>query len=189
MVSARPPTSKFSSPFSNPLVSVPKSLITIGIIVTFVFHSFFLFPCKVEVLIILFTFFQFYSVVKSTILQILFFCCWLSLGLVFWPRLGDPCICQSPIGVYMCHFQGQVLGCAYTICSYGRIWIVCTSPSGSPRPSSRVYSYIVLYSFCVVIIIISIFIIIIIIIIDLFTPVLTGGLSFDSKWQQVFSVL
>ena len=38
MVSTRPPTSKFSSPFYNPLVTVPKAQITMGIIVTFMFH-------------------------------------------------------------------------------------------------------------------------------------------------------
>ena len=32
MVSTRPPTSKSSSPFSNPLVTVPKAPITIGIL-------------------------------------------------------------------------------------------------------------------------------------------------------------
>ena len=41
MVSTHSPTSKFSSPFNNPLVTVPKAPITIGIIVTFMFHSFF----------------------------------------------------------------------------------------------------------------------------------------------------
>ena len=41
MVSTRPPTSKSSRPFNNPLVTVPKAPITIGIIVTFMFHSFF----------------------------------------------------------------------------------------------------------------------------------------------------
>ena len=41
MVPTQSPTSKSSSPFSNPLVTVPKALITIGIIVTFLFHSFF----------------------------------------------------------------------------------------------------------------------------------------------------
>ena len=41
MVSTRPPTSKSSSPFSNPLVTVQNSPITIGIIVTSMFHSFF----------------------------------------------------------------------------------------------------------------------------------------------------
>ena len=64
MVSTRPPTSKSSSSFSNSLVAVPNAPITIGIIVTCMFHSFFQFPSKVEVLILLFTFFQFYSVVS-----------------------------------------------------------------------------------------------------------------------------
>ena len=41
MVSTRPPTSKPSRPFNNPLVTVPKAPITIGIIVTFMFHIFF----------------------------------------------------------------------------------------------------------------------------------------------------
>ena len=41
MVSTRPPTSKSSSPFSNPLVTVQNAPITIGIIVTCMFHSFF----------------------------------------------------------------------------------------------------------------------------------------------------
>ena len=63
MVSTRPPTSKSSSPFSNPLVTVPKAPITYGIIVTFMFHNcFFKFSSKVEVFILLFLFFQFYSV-------------------------------------------------------------------------------------------------------------------------------
>ena len=64
MVSTCPPISKSSSPFSNPLVTVPNAPITIGIIVTCMFYSFFQFPSKVEVLIPLFTFFQFYSVVS-----------------------------------------------------------------------------------------------------------------------------
>ena len=45
-------------------LTVPKAPITSGTIVTFKFHSFFQFPSKVEVLILLFTFFQFYSVVS-----------------------------------------------------------------------------------------------------------------------------
>ena len=64
MVSTRPSISKSSSPFNNPLITVPKAPIMIGIIVTFMFHSFFQFPSKVEVLI-LFTFLQFYSVVSQ----------------------------------------------------------------------------------------------------------------------------
>ena len=61
MVSTRPPTSKSSRPFSNPLVTVPNAPITIGIIVTCMFFQF---PSKAEVFILLFTFFQFYSVVN-----------------------------------------------------------------------------------------------------------------------------
>ena len=44
MVSTHPPTSKSSSSFNNALVTVPKAPIIIGIIVTFMFHSFFQFP-------------------------------------------------------------------------------------------------------------------------------------------------
>ena len=65
MVYTRPPTSKSSRPFNKPLVTVPKSPITIGIIVTVISLSFlFQFSSKVEVLFSLFTFFQFYSVVS-----------------------------------------------------------------------------------------------------------------------------
>ena len=41
MVSTRQPISKSSRPYSNSLVTVPKAPITIGIIVTCMFHSFF----------------------------------------------------------------------------------------------------------------------------------------------------
>ena len=123
-VSTRPPTSKSSSPFNNPLVTVPKAPIRIGIIVTFIFHSFFNFfnsLARSRYLSFFFHSFRFImwsaGTAKSTILQILFFW-WLLLGLVFWPRLGDLSVCQSSKGVYVCHILGQMLGCAYTICSY-----------------------------------------------------------------------
>ena len=113
MVSTRPPTYKSTRPFNNPLVTVPKSPITIGTIVTFMFHNFFQFPSKVEVLIFLFTFFQFYSVLSrdskvDNFARSLFF----SFLLLIIIRSG-PFVCQSPIGVYVCYFLGQVLGCAY----------------------------------------------------------------------------
>ena len=41
IVSTRPPISKSSRLFNNPLVLVPKAPITIGTIITFMFHSFF----------------------------------------------------------------------------------------------------------------------------------------------------
>ena len=57
MVSTHPFISKSSSPFFNHLVTVQRAPIIISIIVTFIFHSFFQFPSKVEVFIFLFTFF------------------------------------------------------------------------------------------------------------------------------------
>ena len=54
------------SPLGCRLPNLPAP-ITIGIIVTFMFHSFFQFSSKVEVLISLFIFFQFYSVVGRDI--------------------------------------------------------------------------------------------------------------------------
>ena len=75
MFSTCPLISKSSSPFINPLVTVPRALIIIDITVTFMFHSFFQFSGKVEIFISLFVFFQFYSVVSwnSIIIIILFY--------------------------------------------------------------------------------------------------------------------
>ena len=64
MVSTQPPTSKSSSPFNNPLVTVSKAPITIDIIVTFMFHRFFNSLASSRYFILLFIFFQFYSVVS-----------------------------------------------------------------------------------------------------------------------------
>ena len=73
-VSTYPLISKSSSPFNNSSVTVPRAPITIDITVTFIFYIFFQFPSKVEALILLFAFFQFYSVTaKLTILPVLSF--------------------------------------------------------------------------------------------------------------------
>ena len=88
---------QFPSPFSNPLVTVPNTPITIGIIVTCMFHSFFNSLARSRYLSFFSHSFSFIlwsaGTAKSTILQILFFFfffCWLLLSLVFWPGLGDP---------------------------------------------------------------------------------------------------
>ena len=77
MVSTRPPTSKSSSPFNNPLVTVPNAPITIGIIVTCMFHCFFNSLARSRYLSFFSHSFSFilWSVgaAKSTILQVLFF--------------------------------------------------------------------------------------------------------------------
>ena len=130
MVSTHPPTSKSSSPFNNPSVTLPKAPITIVVIVIVMFHSLFVFlkfPEKVQILILLFTFFQFYSVVNryskvhNFANSLFFFLFCLLWGLVFWPTLGDPFEYQNSIEICVCHSPGQMLGCAYTICPYSQI--------------------------------------------------------------------
>ena len=77
IVSTRPPTSKSSRPFNNPLVIVPKTLITIGTIITFMFHSFFNSLARSKYLSFFAHSFRFIlwsaGTAKLTILQILFF--------------------------------------------------------------------------------------------------------------------
>ena len=77
MVSTRPQISKFSRPYNNPLVTVPKAPITIGIIITFMLHSFFNSLARSRYLSLFSYSFSFilWSVctAKSTILQIFFF--------------------------------------------------------------------------------------------------------------------
>ena len=77
MVSTRPPTSKSSSPFSNPLVTVPNAPIIINIIGTCMFHSFFNSLTRSRYLSFFSHSFSFIlwsaGTAKSTILQVLFF--------------------------------------------------------------------------------------------------------------------
>ena len=77
IVSTRPPTSKSSRPFYNPLVIVPKAQITIGTIVTFIFHSFLNSLSRSRYLSFFSHSFRFIlrsaGIAKSTILQILFY--------------------------------------------------------------------------------------------------------------------
>ena len=100
MVSIRPVIFKSFSSCTHPLVTVSRAPITIGITVTFMFHSFFQFPSKVEVFIFFFSLsFNFNlrstRTAKSTILQVLiFYFCSLLSGLVVWLRLSDPFVSQ-----------------------------------------------------------------------------------------------
>ena len=91
IVSTRPPISKSSRPFNNPLVIVPNAPITIDKIVTFMFHSFFNSLARSRYLSFFSLSFRFIlwsaGTAKSTILQIFFFFCWLLWGLVFWPGI------------------------------------------------------------------------------------------------------
>ena len=77
MVSTPLPTPKSSSPFSNRLVTVPNAPITIGIIVIFMFHSFFKSLARPRFLSFFSHSFSFIlwsaGTAKSTILQVFFF--------------------------------------------------------------------------------------------------------------------
>ena len=77
MVSSRPPASKSSRLFNSPLVTVPKASITIGTIVTLMFHTFFNSLARSSYLSFFSHSFSFIlwstGTAKSIILQILFF--------------------------------------------------------------------------------------------------------------------
>ena len=77
MVSTRSQTTKSSRPFNNPLVTVPKAPITIGIIVTFIFQGFFNSLARSVYSYLFSHSFSFIlwstRTAKSTILQIFFF--------------------------------------------------------------------------------------------------------------------
>ena len=111
-VSPRPVISKSSNPFINHLMIVLRAPITIGVIATFMFDSFFFqLPSKVGVLISHFTFFQFYSVVHwdsrvQNPASSFFFFYWFLKGPVVWPRLDDWFLSQNPRGVCLCHSPG-----------------------------------------------------------------------------------
>ena len=77
IVSTRPPTSKSSRPFNNPLVIVPNAPIPIGTIVTFMFHSVFKSLARLRYLSFCSLYFRVIlwsaGTANSTILQILLF--------------------------------------------------------------------------------------------------------------------
>ena len=109
-----------------------ESPITIGITVTFMFHSFFSSLARTRYSFKL----SFYSAVswngKVTIQPVLissffsFFFFWsLSLSLVVWLRTRDLFVSQNPS-----HSPGRVPEYAFTICSYGQISAFCSIPSG-----------------------------------------------------------
>ena len=130
IVSTHPLLYKSSTSFNNPSLTVPRAQTTIVINTSFM-STFFHFPCKIKVFILLFAFFPApdtylsFNILsartaKSKILHVLFRCC-LSEGLVVRPRLGDTFVCQNPIGVCVSYSPGQMLGCGHNFCLYSQI--------------------------------------------------------------------
>ena len=129
MVSTWPPTSKSSRPFNNPLVTEPKTPITTGIILTFVFHSFFQLSSKVEELISLFTFLQFYSLVSrdskvENFASSLFLLIIIRSGLLAEIRWS---VCISKSHYYFTHLQ--VLQISVTWWFSTGIWVKANLPT------------------------------------------------------------
>ena len=142
MVSTRPLISKSFRPCSSPLGTIPRAPISIGITVTFMFHSFFLFSLQGPR-----TYLSphFLSILlsgqpgqQSPQIGNFFSSSSLSLGLVVWPRLGDPFVSQNPWAVCASHSLGQIMGCEFTIYLCGQISILSAIPSGSSSSPSRV---------------------------------------------------
>ena len=122
MITTCPQISKSARPSTNHLGIVPSPPNTIGITVTFMFHIFFS-SCKVQAFTSLFTFFKFYIVLPGHQNPLFgrFFCCWQSIDLVVWSRLGDTFVSQNPQELRVSHSPGRIPGCAYSTWLYGQI--------------------------------------------------------------------
>ena len=112
MVSIGPLICKSFRPCTKPLGTVPGLLITVGITVTFMLHSFFTSLARSRYLSLFSLSFIFIlrsaGTTNSTFRQVILFC-WLPLGPVIRPRLGDPFLFQNPKEFCASHFLGQIL--------------------------------------------------------------------------------
>ena len=121
IVSTRPPSSKSSSPFCNPLLTVPNAPITIGIIVNCMFHSFFFNSlARLRYLCFFshsssFILWSARTAAKSTILRILFFFLLIINGsgllaeilwsVCMWKSYRSFCVLFSRTGAGLCIFH------------------------------------------------------------------------------------
>ena len=146
IVFIHPVISMSSSYFINPLVTVPRAPIPIGINVTFMFRSlfFFQFPSKVEVFIPLFTFFQFYSV-DSRDSKVHNFASSLFLLSGHLAEIRrSVCISKSLVSLYVSFSRTDVRLCIYHFLWWSNFNFLHNS-QGIPLPTQ---SSVVLYSFC-----------------------------------------
>ena len=146
MVSTRPIISKSSSPYINPLVTVPRAPITIGIIVTFMFHSFFSSQTRLRYLSFFSLSFTFTlwsaGTAKS---KILFF---LSLIIIRSGRLAkirwSVCISKSRRSLCISFSSIDAGLCIYRLF----VWSNFNSSHNSKWINLSIQSYLVLNPFC-----------------------------------------
>ena len=148
IVSIRRLTFKSYRPFNNPLVIVPKAPITIGTIVTFMFHSFFNSLTRSKYLSLFSHSFNFIlwsaGTAKSTILQVLFFLLIIIrsglLAEIWWS------VCMSKSHKSLCvSFSRTSAGlCIYHLL----VWSNLTFLHISLWITLPTQSYLALYSFC-----------------------------------------
>ena len=143
MVSTCPLIFKSSRPFTNRLGIVQKTLITIDITVTFMFHCLFFFLVFLQGLGI-YLFFRFLLILpaKFTIRQV-HFCFWLSLGMVVWSRLGV-CISKSQRNLCFSFCRTDSGLCIYLLF----IWSNLNFLYNSLWMNFSTQSCLVFYSFC-----------------------------------------
>ena len=153
MVSSCPLISNSSSLFTKTFGIVTISLITVGITVTFMFHSFFSSHARSKGLYFFFACFYCHSglcrygkIHYSTdsafsslyiyiyiYIYFFFFFGWLSLGLVVWIVLGDPFVTQNPGKFCASYSSRRILVCASTTCSYELFYIFSSFPPSISR--------------------------------------------------------
>ena len=148
IASTRPPTSKSSRPFNNPLVIVPKAPITIGTIVTFMFHSFFNSLARSRYLSFFSHSFRFIlwsaGTAKSIILQTLFFLLIIIMSGLLAEIRWSVCMLKSHRSLWVSFSRTGAGLCIYHLLVWSNLnflhisyWI--TSPT---------QSCLALYSFC-----------------------------------------
>ena len=117
---------------------MPKAPITIGIIVTFMFHSFLHFLARSKYLSFFSHSFSFILWSVDNFATSLFL-----LIIITYGRLAEircsACMTKSHWSLRVSF--SRMLSCAYTICSNGQISVFCTIPSGSTYLHSRLQSY------------------------------------------------
>ena len=112
---------KSSSPFTNPLVTVPRAPITISITVTFMYQSLFnSLSSSMNFPLLSFSFsftLRSAGTPKSTIRQVLTCLLTMTSSNRLVEIKWSVCISKSQ-KVFVFHFPGQMLGCAYNVCLF-----------------------------------------------------------------------